>query len=99
MSKLETRFTWRVQDHKPLPDRVLHYADGILSLKEVEYLGTPASGTFKERAAHLMEQILAAHRGPPEEGQAIGNRARAREGPAARVPGDPARPRARNRLS
>jgi 1-acyl-sn-glycerol-3-phosphate acyltransferase len=59
MAKLESRFTWRVQDHMRLPERILHFADGALSLKEVEYLGTPASGTFKERAANLMEQILA----------------------------------------
>jgi hypothetical protein len=59
MGKLETRFTWRVQAHRTLPDRILHYADGILSLKEVEYLGTPGSGAYKERAANLMEQILA----------------------------------------
>lgn len=59
MGKLETRFTWRVQDHRTLPGRILHYADGMLSLKEVEYLGTPISGTFQERAANLMEQILA----------------------------------------
>ena len=58
MAKLETRFTWRVQDHRTLPERILHYADGVLSLKEVEYLGTPASGTYRERAANLMEQIL-----------------------------------------
>jgi hypothetical protein len=59
MGKLETRFTWRVQSHRPLTERILHYASGILSLKEVEYLGTPRSGTYKERAANLMEHILA----------------------------------------
>jgi 1-acyl-sn-glycerol-3-phosphate acyltransferase len=63
MDRLETRFTWRVQDHRPLVERILHYADGILSLKEVEYLGSPASGTFKDRAANLMERILAGMEG------------------------------------
>jgi hypothetical protein len=60
MDRLESRFTWRVQQHRPLADRILHYADGILSLKEVEYRVSPASASFKERAANLMEQILAA---------------------------------------
>jgi 1-acyl-sn-glycerol-3-phosphate acyltransferase len=60
MDRLETRFTWRVQSNKPLVERILHYADGILSLKEVEFLGAPQPGKFKERAAHLVEQILAA---------------------------------------
>jgi hypothetical protein len=58
MDRLETRFTWRVQQHRPLVDRILHFADGALSLKEVEYLGSPASGAFKDRAANLMERIL-----------------------------------------
>jgi 1-acyl-sn-glycerol-3-phosphate acyltransferase len=60
MGMLETRFTWRVKPHRPLVERILQYADGILGLKEVEYLGTPQPGTFKERATHLIEQILAA---------------------------------------
>ena len=60
MDRLETRFTWRVQSQRPLVDRILRYADGILSLKEVEYLGSPQPGSFKERPANLIEQILAA---------------------------------------
>ncbi len=59
MDRLETRFTWRVQSQKPLVDRILTYADGILSLKEVEYLGSPQPGSFKERTLNLIEQILA----------------------------------------
>lgn len=59
MDRLETRFTWRVQSQKPLVDRILSYADGILSLKEVEYLGSPRPGSFKERSLNLIEQILA----------------------------------------
>jgi hypothetical protein len=59
MDRLETRFTWRVQSHRPIVDRILHYANGILSLKEVEFLKAPQSGPYKERASKLMEQILA----------------------------------------
>jgi hypothetical protein len=59
MDRLETRFTWRVQSQKPLVDRILSYADGILSLKEVEYLGSPQPGSYKERSLNLIEQILA----------------------------------------
>jgi hypothetical protein len=58
MDQLETRFTWRVQSNRPLPERILHYADGILSLKEVEYLGSSQPGPFRERASNLIEQIL-----------------------------------------
>ena len=58
MDRLEARFTWRVQSGRPLPERILRYADGILGLKEVEYLGSPQPGTFKERSCNLIEQIL-----------------------------------------
>jgi len=60
MDRLETRFTWRVQADQWLVDRILHYANGILSLKEVEYLGAPSQGSHKERSANLIERILAA---------------------------------------
>jgi Acyltransferase len=60
MDRLETRFTWRVQADQPLAERILHYANGILSLKEVEYLGAPTHGSHKERSANLIERILAA---------------------------------------
>jgi 1-acyl-sn-glycerol-3-phosphate acyltransferase len=60
MDRLEIRFTWRIKSDRPLVERILHFADGILCLKEVEYMGSPSSGTFKERAANLIERILAA---------------------------------------
>jgi 1-acyl-sn-glycerol-3-phosphate acyltransferase len=71
MDRLETRFAWRVQSQKPLVDRILSYADGILSLKEVEYLGSPQPGSFKERTLNLIEQILA----PMESRRLRGRRA------------------------
>ncbi|MGO9597866.1 MAG: lysophospholipid acyltransferase family protein [Isosphaeraceae bacterium] len=58
MDRLETRFTWRTRGDWPLPQRILRYADGVLALKEVEYLGSPVPGPFNERIANLMEQIL-----------------------------------------
>ncbi len=60
MDRLEARFTWRVESGRPLHERILRYADGILGLKEVEYLGSPQPGTFKERSCNLIEQILQA---------------------------------------
>jgi 1-acyl-sn-glycerol-3-phosphate acyltransferase len=58
MDRLETRFTWRVRSPRPLVERVLRYGDGILGLKEVEFLGSPQPGNFKERLLNLMECIL-----------------------------------------
>jgi 1-acyl-sn-glycerol-3-phosphate acyltransferase len=59
MDRLESHFTWRAESQRPLVERILRYADGILSLKEVEYLGSPQQGSFKERSANLMEHLLA----------------------------------------
>jgi 1-acyl-sn-glycerol-3-phosphate acyltransferase len=59
MDRLETRFTWKTRGDWPLPQRILRCAEGVLGLKEVEYLGSPVPGTFKERIANLTEQILA----------------------------------------
>jgi hypothetical protein len=58
MDRLESRFSWRVQSHRPLVERVLRYGDGILGLKEVEYLGSPQPGGLRERLIGLMESIL-----------------------------------------
>jgi hypothetical protein len=58
MDRLETRFTWRTRGEWPLPQRILRCADGVLALKEIEYLGSPVSGTFKERVVNLTEQLL-----------------------------------------
>ena len=58
MDRLETRFTWRVQSRRPLAERILRYGDGILGLKEVEFLGSPQPGSFKQRSANLIERIL-----------------------------------------
>ena len=58
MDRLEERLTWRVQDHRPLVDRIYHYAEAMLGLKEFEYLGAPQSGTLLERLANLRGRIL-----------------------------------------
>ena len=58
MDRLEERLTWRVQDHRPLVERIYHYAEAMLGLKEFEYLGAPQSGTLLERLASLRGRIL-----------------------------------------
>ncbi|MCA1684783.1 MAG: hypothetical protein LC745_02115, partial [Planctomycetia bacterium] len=44
--------------HRTLVDRVYHYAQGMIGLKEYEYLGEPQRGTLPERLAGLREFIL-----------------------------------------
>jgi hypothetical protein len=58
MDDLERRFTWWPQDDRSLVDRIYHFAEGVLGLKEHEYLGACRSGPLKERLANLSERIL-----------------------------------------
>jgi 1-acyl-sn-glycerol-3-phosphate acyltransferase len=58
MDRLESRFTWAPQTHRTLVDRIYHYAEGVLGLKEFEYLGQVHSGSLKERVGRLIAAIL-----------------------------------------
>jgi 1-acyl-sn-glycerol-3-phosphate acyltransferase len=58
MNRLEGRFTWWPQNHRPLVDRIYHYAEGILGLKEYEYLGASQQGGLRDRLTRLGDQIL-----------------------------------------
>jgi 1-acyl-sn-glycerol-3-phosphate acyltransferase len=58
MDELETQFTWRHRHDHPLADRIYRYAEGMLGLKELEYLGSAQAGPLKERLANLRTQIL-----------------------------------------
>jgi 1-acyl-sn-glycerol-3-phosphate acyltransferase len=58
MDDLETRFTWSIRPGRPLVDRLYLYAEGLLALKELEYLGGPRPGPLRERIASLRSFIL-----------------------------------------
>ena len=58
MNDLEARFTWRNSPDRPLIDRLYRYAEGLLALKELEYLDAPQVGTVKERILRLRSYIL-----------------------------------------
>jgi len=59
MDELERRATWWLRRDLPLAGRVYHYAEGMLGLKEFEYLGEPRRGTLPDRLAALREFLLA----------------------------------------
>jgi len=63
LSDIEHRLTWQPQRHLPLLARIVKVGSALLSLKEIEYLGHPQSGTLAERMGRLMDQLL----GPIEE--------------------------------
>lgn len=58
MDNLEARVTWRPQTERALVERIYRYAEGMLGLKEHEYLDAVQPGNLKERIAGLARQIL-----------------------------------------
>ena len=56
--KIEERLFWKPQSNKPLVDRILSIANGLLSLKEIEHLGHARQGSLPERISSLADSIL-----------------------------------------
>jgi hypothetical protein len=55
---IERRIGWQPQKHRPLAERVLHAGQGLLALKEIEYLGQVQATPFEVRLRTLIEAIL-----------------------------------------
>ena len=60
MSRLEQAVHWRPRPDLTLVQRIYRFAEGMLALKELEYLGHPQAGTVPERTRSLANQILSA---------------------------------------
>lgn len=58
LETLEGRFNWRPRPDMSLKDRVYRLANGILTLKELEYLDAPQSGPLSIRLRQLAETLL-----------------------------------------
>ncbi len=58
MDQLESRFTWWKRGSHLLIERIYAFADALLGLKELEYLGGAQSGPLKPRIATLRDAIL-----------------------------------------
>jgi hypothetical protein len=58
MSKLEERILWRPRPDLSLTERIYRLAEGLLGLKELEYMGKPQKGLLPERIKDLAEFIL-----------------------------------------
>jgi hypothetical protein len=58
MDRLEEQISWRVRRDLSLHDRIYRFADGMIALKEVEYLGCSREGSLDERIAALSDTIL-----------------------------------------
>ena len=58
MSRLEQSLHWRPHTHLPLPERIYRFAEGLLALKELEYLGRHQTGTVQFRTASLIGHLI-----------------------------------------
>ena len=58
LAKLEKQLTLPLGTDLPLTLRVARVAEGLLSLREKEYLGKPQSGNINDRVQHLLAKIL-----------------------------------------
>jgi hypothetical protein len=59
MDDLEQAIFWRPRPDLTLGQRIYHFAEGALALKEIEFLGRTCSGPLPERIRGLAEFILA----------------------------------------
>lgn len=60
MGDLEEAILWRRQTEYPLDQRIYRFAEALLAVKEIEYLGTASSGPLPDRIRRLGDSILSA---------------------------------------
>ena len=58
MSRLEEALHWRPRPDLALHERIYRFAEGVLALKEYEYLGRPQGGSIPERTQRLADGVL-----------------------------------------
>jgi len=58
MTQLEDGIHWRPRPDLPLSSRIYRFAEGMLVLKELEYLGQPQAGPLTGRTQKLIEEVL-----------------------------------------
>jgi hypothetical protein len=58
LDALETGLSWQPQRHLLIVDRIDRIGQALLSLKEIEFMGSACSGNIYERAEKLVEDVL-----------------------------------------
>ncbi len=58
LTDIETRLSWRPQSQLSLISRIRKLGTALLTLKEVEYLGEPQTGSLYKRLERLIDQLL-----------------------------------------
>jgi hypothetical protein len=59
MNRLERAVYWRPRSDLALANRIYRLAEGLLALKEIEFLGCTSGGPIPERIGRLVNSILA----------------------------------------
>lgn len=58
MTELEERILWRPRPHLPLEDRLYQFAEALLAVKEIEYIGEAKQGPLPGRVETLIGHVL-----------------------------------------
>jgi hypothetical protein len=58
LTSIESRLSWQPQRQLDLLSRLAKVAQGLLSLKEIEYFGQTQTGTLAERLQKLIDRLL-----------------------------------------
>jgi 1-acyl-sn-glycerol-3-phosphate acyltransferase len=58
VNEIENRLSWQPRHGLPLRTRLSEIGGALLTLKEIEYLGAPQSGNFRERLHRLIDHLL-----------------------------------------
>jgi 1-acyl-sn-glycerol-3-phosphate acyltransferase len=58
LTEIEQRLSWLPQRDLPLMRRLGKVGVGLLTLKEIEYLGQPQTGTLHERLDRMIDELL-----------------------------------------
>ena len=58
LEELEKRLYWRPRHNQSIRERILHVAQGLLTLKELEYFGQSSEGDPVDRLKHLASSVL-----------------------------------------
>lgn len=59
MARLEERFCWQPRPELPLGERIVRFADALITLRELEYLGSIRTGALSQRIERLAEAVVA----------------------------------------
>lgn len=80
MGQLEEAIFWRRRNDRPLDERIYKFAEALLAVKELEYLGETRSGRLPERIRffgdHILDGVEARH-GLSSGGKSIPERVKA----------------------